>query len=448
MADPILAYLDQATFLAQRATGRAQLTQLVWVYERPLDYAGLESFHENFGYGLAGRRIERSAVPFGRHRWVSAVGPAADLDVAVHPRARGALSDWIDERAQLPVDPEHGPGWHLGVLPMTDGSTAVSLVGSHCLFDGLGLLQTVGHAVDGTVREIGYPAPGERPRARAVAADAARAAREAGPAVRALRAGLRMARQRHDGPRQDGPRPDVARPAAPAAPAGGGDDTIVLPAVSVFVDLPDWDRAAERRGGNGHSLLAGFAAELGARMRRRAADGTVALLIAISDRADGDTRANALRFARADITPGTADLTATRAALRTALGAVREAPDETFALLPLTPFIPKRAVRHMSRAVFGAKPVSCSNLGEVAAEVTRVDGTEAEYLLLRPADQNVSRREIESCGGHLVLAAGRVAGRMSIGIVGYQPAVATTKADLRALAAAALDGCGLTATMI
>jgi hypothetical protein len=429
MTDHRLAYLDQATYLSQQATGRAQLTQLVWLYEHPVDHAGLKTFHQNFGYGLAGRRIERSALPFGRHRWVSSTGPATDLDIANGIRPRAELSDWIDERAQVPVDPESGPGWHLGVLSMSDGSTAVSLVGSHCLFDGVGVLQTVAQAANGVVRELDYPPPEAHARRRPRLREAVLTVREIGPAGRALLAGVRMAlRRRRDSPQG---------PAAPARVGAVGDDTVVIPAISVFVDLADWDRAAERLGGNSYSMLAGYAAALAARIERcHPEHGKVALLIALSDRTEHDTRANALRFARVDVDPKgvSGDLSAARTAIRGALATLREVPDETFALLPLTPFIPKRAVRRMSTAVFGDLPVSCSNVGDLDPAVSRIDGTDAEYFLLRPVDQNLRRAEIERGGGHLVVVAGRIRGGMSIGVVAYQPGAVNTKARLAALA--------------
>src|ERR1700754_828997 len=136
--DNRLSFTDQLLFLGQRATGQELVMQAVWIYEHPVDLDGLRRFHHNFGYGLFGRRIERSPLPFGRHRWVSALGPQSELDIAESPRPRSELSDWADERAQLPIDPEGGSAWHVGVQPMTDGSAAVSLVLSHCLSDGLG----------------------------------------------------------------------------------------------------------------------------------------------------------------------------------------------------------------------------------------------------------------------------------------------------------------------
>lgn len=440
--DARLALLDQAAFLSQRATGRAQLTQLVWVYERGLDRAGIKSFHQNFGYGLAGRRIERSALPFGRHRWVSSVGPAVDADHDERPRPRAALSDWIDERAQIPVDPETGPGWHLATLAMTDGSAAVTLVGSHCLFDGVGFLQTIAEAVDGTTQRLDYPPPAARSLSRAVTEDLLQSARDAGSVGRALLAGAKFARSSPRGGASEKRR---------VGTDSGGTDTVVVPAISAFVDLEPWDSAAARLGGNSQTLLAAFSTALAARMQRVHPDsGTVALLIAVSDRVPGDTRANALRFARVDLDPVEVitDLAGARGAIRAALADVRERPDDSFALLPLTPLIPKRAVRTMGNAVFGDQPVSSSNLGDLDPAVARIDGTVADYVFLRPVDQNVRRSEIEAGGGTLVVAAGRIAGRMSIGIVGYQAAAVNTKERLRVLAADTLDELGLTGVLV
>lgn len=437
-----LADLDQATFRQLRVTGRGQLAQVVWLYERPLDQPGLKAFHQNFGYGLAGRRIERSPLPFARHRWVSARGPAGDLDIADEPRPRAGLSDWLDERAELPIDPERGPGWHLGVLPMTDGSAAVSLVGSHCLFDGLGMLRTIAEAVDGTVRELGYSMPNSRKPGRAVVEDIRQTVRDVPAVGRALATAAKLLRQRT-------PTPATSKESHPVL--SGGTENVVVPAVTVFVDIDDWDGAAHRLGGNSHSLLAGFSAQLAARVGRcRPTDGKVPLLIAISDRTVDDTRANALRFAGADVDPVGAniDLSPARAAIRRAVQDVRTLPDETLAVLPLARFLPKRVVRRSSAMLFGDLPVSCSNLGDVDPAVSRVDGTEADYVMLRPVDQNVRRGEIEYGGGQLVVAAGRVAGRMSIGVVAYQPGASNTKPRLRALAVEVLAAFGLSGEFV
>ena len=192
--DNRLALLDQGLFAGHRATGQKQVMQFVWVYEHAIDFDGLRRFHHNLGYGLLGRRIERSPLPFARHRWVSDRGPS-DIDIAECARPRAELSDWADERSQLPIDPEWGPGWHLGVLPLTDGSTAVSLVVSHYLIDGLGLAIAIVDAVLGNTRDLGYPPPRSRTRLRAVVQDARQTARDAPEVARALVAAAKLARQ-------------------------------------------------------------------------------------------------------------------------------------------------------------------------------------------------------------------------------------------------------------
>src|SRR5690242_19853816 len=111
-----MAYIDQASFLGLRALGHGPLIQFTWLYDHPVDLDGLRRFHRNLGTGLLGRRVERSALPFGRHRWVASSGPA-DLDIAAADRPRSQVWAWVDERACLPIDPEHGPQWRPGVQP-------------------------------------------------------------------------------------------------------------------------------------------------------------------------------------------------------------------------------------------------------------------------------------------------------------------------------------------
>jgi len=434
-----LAFIDQATYQLMRTTGRAQLMQCVWVYEHPVDFDEVRRFHRDFGYGLAGRRIERSPLPFGRHRWVSSEGPAADIDFAERARPRAELSDWADERAQLAVDPEWGPGWHLGVLPMTDGSTAVSVAGSHCLIDGVGALLTIVDAVKGNTRHLGYPAPKSRTRLRAMASDARHTVQGMPEVGRTLVAAAKLAYRHRD---------DFARPAA-AQPlsisADDGEDTVVMPAIAIYVDLDDWDACAQSLGGISYSLLAGFAAKFAERMGRvRADDGAVTLLIALSDRTSlDDTRANAMAFANVSLDPTsvTKDLSGSRVAIRQALKMSRDVPDETLQLLPLVPLVPKRALKHVVELFFGQAddlPVSCSNLGDIDPALGRLDGTDAEYVLLRGVDQHVSRQAIERIGGQLVVVGGRINGKISIGVVGYQPGAENTKTHLREVAAQTL----------
>ena len=438
-----LAYIDQATFLSMQATGRSQLVQYVWVYTHPVDMERLRRFHRNVGHGFAGRLIEPSILPFGRHRWVAATGPAEPLAVD-DDRAPGELGTWLDEQSQRRVDPVRGPGWHLGVLPMTDGTTAVTLVASHCLMDHGAAVRTLVDAIGDQPPDFGYRLPRSRTRRAALASDARQVARDLPDFGRTVVTAAKYAYRSRNQISSNASRPQ--------ATPNGPDGPLVLPAVSAVVDAADWDARAGELGGTTYSLLAGFAAVLGERMgRARPSDGAVTLLIALSDRGGAeDRRGNAMQIATATVDPtsATRDLTAARSAVREALSAVREGVDDKHALLPITPFVPTRAVRRTAEVIFGDLPVSCSNLGEVPAAMARVDGTDAEFMLFRPVDQGVTRAALERAGGQLVVAAGRITGNVSLNVVGYEVGAHDTREWLADKVVRTLADFGLKGTVI
>ncbi|MDT5079897.1 MAG: hypothetical protein QOJ80_4534 [Mycobacterium sp.] len=442
--DNRLSFTDQAMFLGLRATGQAPVMQCVWVYEHPVDFDGLRRFHLNFGHGIAGRRIEPSPLPFGRHRWVSSPGPAAELAVESHARPRAELGDWLDERAQLPIDPEWGPGWHLGLLPLTDGGTAITLVGSHCIGDGGAAVLTTLEAISGHTRDFGYPPPGTRTTMRAVSADLWETIKGAPEVLRTL---VEVARQalprKRDFARSAESQPDVVV-------RGDLDQSVVAPAITMFVDGPKWDARANALGGTSHALVAGFAAKLAERVGRiRAEDGLVTLNVPINDRTLEDTRANAVTLGDITVDPTnvTTDVSGVRAAIRQSLKSRKEIPDENLKLLPLVPFLPKRAVRRAADVLFNFAdlPVSCSNMGELPASIGRVDGTEAETVYMRGIDGAVTKRFLERRRGLLTVISARIGSRLMLTVVGYRPGTDNTKLELcelvgKTLAEFDLDG--------
>lgn len=446
--DDRLGYVDQTLFTGQRVTGPKQVMQVVAVYEHPIDFDGLRRFHRNLGYGLLGRRVERSPLPFARYRWVLDRG-LPDIDIAGHARPRAEVSDWADERSQLPVDPESGPTWHLGALPLTDGSTAVSLVISHYVLDGLGLVVSILDAIEGNTLDLGYPPPRSRTRLRAVVEDARQTARQAPEVARAIAAAAKQARDhRQDIARSRTSRPPTAREGATDTVA---DEIIVLPNVTVLVDLDHWDARAQALGGTSKTLVAGFVAKFAEHIgRRRTGDDTVMLQLPISTRAQGDTRANAVSFARVsvDTTQVTTDLRDLRAAIKEALRALPEMPDEASRLAPLTPFIPKRVLKRLGELDYAMLsedlPVLCSNLGEFGSVVCRLDGSAAEYVTGRLAFQRLSRRWLERMGGLMTVQSWRLPDRIVISVGAYQPGAENTKPAMREIAARTLSAFNLT----
>ena len=432
-------------FLWLRAAGEEPIVQLTWVYEHPCDLDTVRRVFDTGARGAIARlRIERSPLPFGRHRWVLYDGPQPEMRIDERTRPRAELSDWLDERAQLPVDPEHGPSFHLGVSTFTDGATAICVVMSHCLVDGLGGLSALSDAINGSMRDFGYPPPRSRTRRRALANDARETLRGAPEVGRALVAAAKLGfRQRHNISRSGAAKP------APIS-ADGTDELVIVPAITMFVDLGDFDARAEALGGTSYTLIAGIAAKLGERMgRRRASDGAVTLIIPTSDRTEDDDRANAESLSQISIDPTrvTTDLSEVRRTIRQGLKKERDTPNEALQLLPLIPFIPKRVVKRGGDLIFGFAadlPVSCSILGDLDPALNRLDGTDAEYVLLRGVDRHITRRGLEQKRGMLTLVAGRIGGKVSISVVAYQPGVANSKPLLRELAAKTLADFGLT----
>ncbi|MUM24492.1 hypothetical protein FZI91_22710 [Mycobacterium sp. CBMA271] len=430
-------FVDQASFLGLRATELSTLGQMVWIYERDIDADRLRRFHGNLGQGLFGRRIERSRLPFGRHRWVldSACHP---IDVELAPLPRAELQDWVHRHAQLPVDPEHGPSWRLGVTRFTDGATAVSLVVSHTIADGVGLCRAIADAANDATLPLGYALPRSRKRFRGIREDFRRTRRDMPDTARAFRKATKMLTDR---------RQDIKHAGMPATEA----HIDQIPSVTVYLNETEWDTNAHSRGGTSNSLVGAFAARLAAKAGRLGPDGKVTLSMPVNERTEGDVRANAMTSVMFAIDPVelTTDLGGIRGATKKVLSDLRDTPDEKWALLPLTPFIPKAAARRLANVAleYNDYPVGCSNVGPLDPEVNRPDGTPADYVFCKLAEQRVRPDKVLSTYGQLFVASGRINDKIFLAVVGYQPGVIESRSDLTNMLTETLDDFGLHAVI-
>ncbi|WP_081290903.1 type I polyketide synthase [Mycobacterium asiaticum] len=426
--DNRLAYLDQASFLATRAVHGA-LIQVTWIYDRGADIEGLRRFHQNLGSGLFGRLIERSPLPFARDRWVLAPN-SPKLDIEATPRARNDVSDWADERARLAIDPEWGPGWHLGVLPLTDGGTAVSLVVSHTVVDAIAFGQAIADAAEGRTHDLGYPPRGTRPRGRALREDFRQTAKELPHIGRALAAVARRARR-------DRKELTSTIKAAPPPPRTGGEDPrIEMPALTAYVKLSDWDALAKQLGASSHSLVAGVACRLAVRVGRVNDDGAVTLRLVANLRDNGDIRGNAITAIDIGVDPTNAatDLRDIHLKItQTILEAIDNSDNEWLAPLPLTALTPKRVARKLAGVAAGGAtlPVTVSNIGDLPPAVNRPDGTDADEAHMRPFEPGMKKSTLEGMGGQLLLVSGRDRDKIFIRISAYLLGQSNTKDDLR-----------------
>ena len=114
----VLDLYDQTYFSFGRAAGVTNLLQCVWVYDRGIDVDGLRRFHHQLQQGLLSRRIERSPLPFGRHRWLYRAsqghGPLPDSGRERIWMRQNAAHSMMAAAASMPaVEDQTAPTAHL-----------------------------------------------------------------------------------------------------------------------------------------------------------------------------------------------------------------------------------------------------------------------------------------------------------------------------------------------
>lgn len=437
-ADNILDYMDQASFLGLRALGRGPQIQYTWIYDHPVDLDGLRRFQSNLGHGLLGRRIERSPLPFGRHRWIAYPGPA-DLEIAAGERPRDEVMDWVDEQIEIPLDPETGPPWRLAVQPLTGGGAAVTLVVSHTVSDGLGGCLAIAEAAKGITHDFGYPPSNSRSRKQARREDWREFVREIPKIGKAVVAGVRLARNN---------KAEVSKPAKdkalPVRRSAHG--RFRVPMVVAFIDEPQWDECAKGLGGSSNSLVAAIAARLGAITGRVDPQGMVKLTVPVSERVPGDTRGNALNVITMTVDPATVtgSLTELRNRTKEELIALSRSHNDLLAPLPLTPLIPARLAGRLEALALGAgAPIGSSNGGQYDPYTNRPDGTDADFIFVRQIDSGITAEVLDRLGGVLFVASGTTHGKVYLTITGWKPGAENSREQLEADVWTALGEFGL-----
>ena len=333
------------------------------------------------------------------------------IEVLAAERSRESIWDWVAARADIPVDPETGPAWHLAVQPLAGGGDAVSLAVSHTVSDAGGIIESIVDAVDGTARELGYPPPCSRTVSEALRQDLGATVGTLRLLPSAVMGAARIARQQKDA-------------LADSAKASPPQHTVVVqavavPTLAVKVDLREFDAAAATLGGTRNVLFAAVAARLGQMIGRVNTAGQAMLSFPVSERCEGDTTGNALNTITVLVDPATVlqDLSVLRGEMKRALVTMAENRDALLAPLPLTPFIPQFLVRRLEKMVLKVGgPIGCSNLGELPDAVNRPDGSHADHFDARLVEPGVTAADFASRGGLLWLAVAFLHGRMSLNI--------------------------------
>ena len=435
-ANDVLGYLDQAFFTSLRALGRQPIMYYLWLYRSPLDEASVNHFNQRLAQGFLGRLLQRSPLPWGRHRWVANPVPAP---VTWYPRVVPVenLPAWRNSLVELPLDPEHGPGWRLAVQPLADGGAALALIVSHTIADANAANQAIADAVSGRPFEPGFPLPSKRWQPAILVRDSLESLRALPDVWRALKALMRQ-------PKAD---PRLAAPASETRPWNEektGEPVEMLPLAQVIMDQQACEERAAKLGVKSNTLVTAVAVQLAFRLGRLGVGRLVELVLPVSDRQPFDRRGNALRAVTLPADPGNCrlDPSTLLESIRAALQPQNRRSDDPSLILPLIPFVPHWLIRRFERKTLPARlPTTCSLLGELHPDVNRPCG-EASLLHISTMER-YSVQLLERLGGGLLLIGYRLRGKLIITVVGHKPGRVTSCAELRPHVRAALSDLGL-----
>ena len=208
-----LTFMDRIAFERYRRTGRNQLMQCLWLYDTKVDVDALQGMCDRIRTMRLYRLIEPSAVPFGRPRWVRDDRSPLPVRIGETVLPRTALTARANAHARTPMNPATGPASRIGLQRFSDGTSAVSMVGSHVQFDGLFALNTVRRAIAKPPSAASYRARGERGRIAGGCADLGQALLDVPRTLKALSALAALVVPRR---RSAEPAAPVAAPVRPA----------------------------------------------------------------------------------------------------------------------------------------------------------------------------------------------------------------------------------------
>lgn len=441
-----LAWMDHLAYELFRATGRNQLMQCLWIYDREVDLAALQRTNEKLADLSFNRLIQPSFLPWSRPQWVKPTSVSSPIEHTNQILQRSLFMDWANGHARKPIDPVKGPAWRIGVQIFDDGTTAISFVGSHLVIDGMGALRAIDAAIRGIELPNNYKTRGEEGWLTRCISDFKQTLNDAPSTLISL---AKIAKDSWS----TTVKPDLQK-SKKAIDSLQQNSVIELPSVTATIESTVWDACASRLGGHAHSLLPGFVATLASNLgRSRSSDGAVHLLIPIDRRLDlFDERALAIEFRSLTVTPNhfNTDLRPMNASLKAMLrGAKKNQISKLTALLPAIAWMPQKVITKLVNRMFAyadERPVSCSNLGDLPEMLGQIDGAPCSQIIARAVDVNVSLADLERSHGHLVVVSSRYKDTISLSVEACQikPSLTTTN-ELRLIIEKTLSQLGMVA---
>lgn len=441
-----LTYDDELFLRMATVMGLPVVAQNAWRFPAEIPVEAVERISRALARGPLNRLVVRSRVPGARSRYVRS---SARAPLTVHPErlAPADVLDWLDEVAQIELDPVRGPGWALAMAYTTDGRTIVSFNVSHVVADGRLKHEALADAAAGRARPQ-LPVDD-------LAAAQVRLSDE-------VRDAVGMLRQMYDGLRADRatervPRIDAQMSADRPIPEPRPDDGVRHRIPKVVADCPtaDWHAAAKRGGGTANGLFIAVTAEVLLAAGIAEAGRPVAVNLPVSVRAgDGDLRANATSGVTVAVDTEVRDGVGVVTDLATVRARAKESftalfagtrPDRGRAYRTLVQMIPDTLAKPLARNI--TTPLClASNLGTHpdAFMAPFVDGVRAESILLHALPLHATRGQLRRQRGGVTAWWGEGDGTCTLTIHGLDPDRIPDAATLRGLVAEVYARRGLT----
>ncbi|MCA1004502.1 hypothetical protein LCL87_02115 [Rhodococcus hoagii] len=417
-----LTMVDEIFLRRHHGYGMPIVMQGLWRTADAVDIRVLEAVHDALSRGALGRRVVRPQVPGARMRWEAST---ATLPLRYETHPVDDVVAWADARADVDVDPEHGPAWALSAAPTPDGGTAISLVCSHVVADARGLMAAAGAAITGR-----SPAPSP-----ARTSDVADAARTVGAVlIDGATASLGLAFSAN---RRRELREFRAAAAADRRPDSTHVTTGTVTAI-VDVDAAAWEAAAAAEGGTANGLFIALVTAIA-----DAAGVPMPLHISVPvDTRASDTVDNAMVITEVVVTPNDslADIRrlSREAFARPPMGAPSGFPEEIAQILP-------DRIANRLTAGAGERDALCSNIGRIPDSLASLGPYRTTGVATRAMHPGLSADRPAS-------TTTRVSGYLSshgdtytLSLVGVDPQHFGNSERLRDLAVAQLEKWGLAA---
>lgn len=420
-----------------RALGRQPVLHFCWLYPYVLDEYVVNQFNEQLSQTLLGRLLQRSALPWGRHRWVSHPFSAPVMWSKEEISLEG-LASWQNSLIDMRLDPEHGPGWRLTVKHIVGGGCAMSILVSHTIADGHATIQSILDAITRRRFSTHFPPPSWRWSPVMMVRDFVESARSLPDAGRALIALFQNSRQVKGPIKRSRPRLGLGRKEVQ-------DLQVSVPYLHVALDKSAFEKRAVELGVASNTLRVAFAVRLAFLLGRVDAQGRVKLMLPVSDRLHDDLRGNALRAVSVLTDPESCHKKPgiLQGELRSALASLLRQGDELTPLLPLLPYVPMWLARRLEAVALGGDmPVGCSLLGDLPESLSEPCGKGAQLQLL--LQERITLSQLIGQGGILYILFYSYNDKVMVYVSSYAANRVTCRSELDPYVKEALSDIGMT----